>query len=384
MSSPYKSLFSLPEDIHYLNCAYMAPQLKSVEQVGIEALQKKNNPTQIKPIHFFEQAAVLREQFGTLVNASAEQCAIIPSASYGLMNAVNNLPLNNGNEALVVGEEFPSGYFSIERWCKANGKNLKVLSRPEELDGVGEKWNQTILDSIDSNTAVVLMSTVHWTDGTKFMLEAIGEKCRQHNAYLILDGTQSVGALPIDVMACYADALVCSGYKWLLGPYSIGMAYYSEKFNQGIPLEESWMNRSNAQEFSSLTNYADAYSPGAGRYNMGEFSNFNLVPMLSESIRHILEWRVDTIENHNRELAAPLFPFLHEKGFAVGEEAYRCAHLFGIQLPNHIKKEKLLANLESNRVFVSVRGEAIRISLHLFNTADDIQALMDVLDQPSK
>ncbi len=384
MLNNQKSLFSLPEDIHYLNCAYMGPQLKTVEQAGIAAIQKKNNPIQIKPDHFFEEAEALRKAFGQLVNANPKQVAIIPSASYGMMAAVNNLPLNNGNTAIVVGEEFPSGYFSIARWCDEKGKTLQVIKRPSERGVVGRIWNEQVLESINQDTAVVLMSTVHWTDGTRFLLEEIGQKCKENGAYFILDGTQSVGAIPIDVQAVKADALICAGYKWLLGPYAIGLAYYADNFNDGRPLEESWMNRSNSTDFSGLTNYAHDYSAGAGRYNMGEFSNFVLLPMLHTAIQQILDWGEGTIQAYVKNLAIPLRPFFESHGYGIEEENFRSPHLFGIHLPKDLDKTTLLKKLEDRKIYVSVRGEAIRLSLHLYNTSEDLESLMDVLDRPSK
>ena len=104
-------------------------------------------------------------------------------------------------------------------------------------------------------------------NGTKFDLKKIGEKCKNNNTFFIVDGTQSVGALSIDVKEIKPDALICAGYKWLFGPYSMALGYYSSKFNDGIPIEESWMNRTNAQDFSNLTEYDSKYKPMAGRSN---------------------------------------------------------------------------------------------------------------------
>jgi selenocysteine lyase/cysteine desulfurase len=374
-----KELFQLPEDIHYLNGAYMSPLLRSVEEAGIAALIKKRNPTRIFPADFFSEAEILRENFGKLVNCPAEQVAIIPSASYGLTSAINNLPKDNGSTALVVSDEFPSGYYAIEKWCQHNDKQLKVIKAPESMISRGQEWNEQIIEHINDDTAVVMMSSVHWTDGTLYDLNAIGEKCKAHKALFIIDGTQSVGALPVDVASFQIDALVCAGYKWLMGPYSIGLAYYSRFFNDGIPLEESWMTRSNAQNFSSLTNYVDDYVAGAGRYNVGEFSNFTLLPMLNAAIEQILKWDPAYIQSYCEQLSKPLIAFLRENGYWVEEDAYRAKHLFGILLPEHVDQEVFLKKLQENNIFVSVRGKAIRLSLHLYNTEDDIQALMNVL-----
>lgn len=377
----YKQLFQLPEEIHYLNAAYMSPLLRSVEEAGYQALIKKRNPTRIKPIDFFTTATQVKSLFAKLVHASASQVAIIPSASYGLMTAIQNLPTNQGSKVLVVSEEFPSGYYTAERWCSEHGQSLEVVSAPKIQAGRAALWNQQILDAIEDSCTAIVISTIHWADGTIFDLETIGEACQKHNCHFIVDGTQSVGAMPIDVKKFNIDALVCAGYKWLMGPYASGLAYYSKKYNHGKPLEESWMNRANAENFAALTNYTSEYSEGAGRFNMGEFSSFNLMPMLEAALIQLLEWTPEMITAYVDELAKPLISFCKAHGFWVEEEDYRAKHLFAIGLPSGIERTDLLKDLEEAKVYVSVRGEGIRVSLHLFNTQEDIQAFIKVLHQ---
>lgn len=377
-----KHLFQLPDDITYLNCAYMSPLLKSVEAVGIAAMQRKRNPIVVTADDFFADGEKLKALAGQLVNAPAEQMAIVPSASYGLSTAVSNLPTDNGSKAITVSNEFPSGYLTLQSWCKRQGKTLHVVTAPLTIsEGRGAAWNEALLNSIDDDTAAVLISSVHWQDGTRFDLAAIGQKCRAHNAVFIVDGTQSVGAIPIDVQACSIDALVCAGYKWLMGPYAIGFAYLGPRFNNGQPLEESWVNRINANRFSELTDYADGYTPGAGRYNMGEYGNFVLLPMFNAALEQLLAWGIDTIENYCGELTQPLATFLQQNGFGVEVDAYRSKHLMGIGLSAHITLGELTDLLKENKVYVSVRGQSLRISVNLYNTIQDVEKLMDVLKQ---
>ncbi|UJP67074.1 aminotransferase class V-fold PLP-dependent enzyme [Mongoliitalea daihaiensis] len=359
----------------------MSPLLRSVEEAGYQALIKKRNPTQIKPVDFFTTAARVKGLFAQLVQASTQQIAIIPSASYGLMTAIKNLPTNQGSKVLVVSDEFPSGYYTAERWCLEHGQSIAVVPAPEVHSERGALWNQQILAAIDDSCTAIVISTIHWADGTIFDLETIGEACQKHNCHFIVDGTQSVGAMPIDVNTCRIDALVCAGYKWMMGPYASGLAYYSKKYNHGKPLEESWMNRANAENFAALTNYTSEYSEGAGRFNMGEFSSFNLMPMLEAALIQLLEWTPEMITAYVDELAKPLIAFCKANGFWVEEEDYRAKHLFSIGLPSGIERTDLLKALEEAQVYVSVRGEGIRVSLHLFNTQEDIQAFIDVLSK---
>ena len=376
-----RELFNLPEGLHYLNGAYMSPLLKSVEAAGISGMIRKRNPASIDPLDFFSEAELLKTEFGKLINASAEQVAIIPSASYGLNTAISNLPNDNGNEALILSAEFPSAYYALERWCRENNKRLKIVSAPDVDAHRGKLWNQLLLESITDDTAVVVLSSVHWTDGTIFDLTEIGKKCKAHGARFIVDGTQSVGALPIDVITDQIDALICSGYKWLLGPYSLGMAYFHPCFNNGKPIEESWMNREDAHIFSGLTNYNERYRAGANRFNVGQFSNFILVPMLTEAIRQIRAWEPAAIQQYAEILTRPLTELLKAQGFNLEEDRYRSKHLFGITLPAAYDAQNILDVLRQEHIYVSKRGNALRISAHVYNTPQDIDAMIKVLNE---
>lgn len=373
-----RHLFQLPDEEYYLNCAYMSPLLRTVEEAGMAGLLKKRNPVNISVADFFEETEEVKALFARLVNADASQLALIPSISYGVATVMRNLPLNKGGKALIVGEEFPSDYMGLKQWCNVHDKEMQVISAPQEVKK-GKAWNEAILNAIDIDTTVVVMSHVHWTDGTLFDLEAIGKRCKEADALLVIDGTQSVGALPLDVKRFNIAALLCAGYKWLMGPYSTGIAYYRDEFNEGSPLEESWMNRTNARDFRSLTNYGDTYLPGAARYQVGEASNFILLPMLKAALRQLLEWQPGRVQAYCQQLTKPLITYLAENGFGLEEDAYRAGHLFGFRLAAGIDEDKLFAALQEHKVMVSVRGNSIRVSPHVYNRDEDIQALYQVL-----
>lgn len=378
MLSCQRHLFQLPDQEHYLNCAYMSPLLRSVEEAGIAGVLKKRNPVNISEADFFEEAEKVKALFGRLVNAEASQLALIPSVSYGIATVMRNLPVNTGSKALIIGEEFPSDYMGLKQWCSTHDKTMQVVAAPQQLKK-GKAWNETILKAIDTDTTVVVMSHVHWTDGTLFDLEAIGARCKEADALLVIDGTQSVGVLPLDVKRFNIAALICAGYKWLMGPYSSGIAYLREEFNGGSPLEESWMNRTNARDFRSLTNYGETYQPGAGRYQVGEASNFILLPMLKAALLQLLEWQPERVQHYCQQLTKPLVTFLTDRGFGLEEEAYRASHLFGFRLAAGIDEDSLFKALQERKILVSVRGSSIRVSPHVYNRKEDVDALMDVL-----
>jgi selenocysteine lyase/cysteine desulfurase len=379
------SKFSLPSNSTYLNCAYMSPMLKSVEKTGIKALRMKKNPVEIKPQDFFTDTEALREEFSKLINVSdAKRIVVIPSVSYGMANVAKNLKLGRGQHIIVAAEQFPSNYYTWENACAESGAEIKTVAPEKTSVDRGKKWNEKIIQSINSNTAAVAIAHTHWTDGTKFDLEAIRKRTREVNALLIVDGSQSVGALPFDVQKIQPDALVCAGYKWLLGPYGIGLAYYGEYFNNGKPIEESWMNRLDSENFSNLVSYQSQYQPGALRYEVGEHSSFISVPMLLRSITQLNRWHVGNVQDYCKSISANAINSLREKGFWIEDEGYRGSHLFGIRLPEGRDLQKIQSSLLKSKVYVSYRGDSIRVSPNVYNNESDLKRLAKILGAAMK
>ena len=338
-------------------------------------LTRERNPTEISQADFFSEAAIVRASFGKLVNCPADNVAIIPSTSYGFASALNNVKAKPNGHAITVKDEFPSGYFALESWCKDHQNDLRVIGPAAGLEQLGENWNTKILEAINDRTSVVLISAIHWMTGLRFMLKEIGEKCKAVGAILIVDGTQAVGAMEFDVQALQVDVLICASYKWLFGAYSVALAYFSDAFSEGKPIEASWMNRNNAFDFSQLANYDATMQPGAARYNVGQSSNFILMPIVREGLAQVQAWSPSGIQAYCKNLTASLRSYLLEEGFALENEAYFCQHLFAVRLPKTFDLPRLKTQLQENQVFLSMRGEYLRIATNVFNDEADIQAL---------
>jgi selenocysteine lyase/cysteine desulfurase len=377
-----KDKFSLTEEYVYLNCAYMSPLLKSVYNAGVEGLGRKSFPYEVAPIDFFTGVEALQKEFAQLINAEHHhRIAITASASYGIANAAQNIAIEAGDNIIVADEEFPSNYYIWERIAREKNAKIIIVKPPTSTEGRGKIWNERILSSIDTKTKVVAVGHVHWADGTKFDLKAIRQRTKEVGAYLIIDGSQSVGALPFDVQEIQPDALICVGYKWLMGPYSIGLAYYSEVFDNGKPIEESWLNRKESENFSQLVNYQSEYKPMAQRYNVGQTGNFVNVPMMTEAIRQLNEWKVERIQEYCKALVQEPLSILSDIGCLFENVEYSSPHLVGIRMGKHMDLDKIKAALEKNRVKVSIRGEAMRISTNVFNHSKDFERLIECFEK---
>lgn len=377
MLSHQKELFDLPDDIIYLNGAYMGAQLKNVEAAGIIGLKRKSHPYLIKERDFFEGKEILKQRFARLLHcADPESVAIIPSVSYGIANALENIPFERGDEIVVLEEQFPSNYYAWKRLEELKGVKVIIIQAPPVRAGRGKLWNEMVYSAISNRTRALAVPQVHWADGTLFDLKALRKRTDEVDAYLIVDGTQSIGAMPFSIPEIRPDALICGGYKWLLGPYSLGMAYYGPRFYDGIPIEDNWMNHHGAENFSELVRYDYAFKPAASRYEVGESSNFILVPMLSESIRQVISWTPSAIQEYCGNITQQAIEELSSLGYFIEEPQYRGAHLFGIYLPDPGRLDDFKQRILAQNIYVSYRGNAIRVSPHLYNTKKDMEKLV--------
>jgi len=374
-----RDAFHLEGDVHYLNCAFLSPQLKSVEEAGIAGIRQRRRPHRIEADDFIIGADRAREKFGALVNAASERVALIPSVSYGMATVAANVRMERGQRIVVAGEQFPSNVYAWRTLTERQGLELWTVAPPPPGPRRGELWNEAILEAIGETTGLVALANVHWADGTRFDLEAIGERARGYGAALIVDGTQSVGALPFDVGRVRPDALVCATYKSMLGPYSLGVAYFGPYFDDGVPLEQTWLGRQGSAEFSSLTEYRDEYQPGAARFDMGERSSFVLMPMLLAALDRLLEWRPERIQAYCTSLTSELMEEARRMGYFIEDPAWRASHIFGVRTPEHLSLARLQEELRRRKVVLSVRGDSVRVSPHLHNDANDVHALLEAL-----
>ncbi len=370
-----RDMFDLPENIAYLNCAFTSPLLKAAQQAGRTAIQAKANPWTITSGDFFSTAENARELFARLVGCRPDDVALVPGVSYGIALAARNLPVARDQAILVLQDQFPSNVYSWMRVAQEKNASVKTVQRPEDSD-----WTPAVLEAIDTNTAIVAVQNCHWTDGTLLDLVKIGEKCRSIGASLVVDGIQSVGAMPFSIDTVQPDFLVAASHKWLLGAYSFGFCYVAPKWHSGVPLEENWFNRAGSENFARLVDYREAYQSGARRYDQGEASSFILSPIAAAGLKQILEWGVENIAETLRGKTDVIAYRAQQMGLSVAPAQVRAPHMIGVSKPGGFREE-LPALLAHDNVFVSVRGESIRISPHLYTTDEDIGRLLTVLEK---
>lgn len=370
-----RELFEIPDSVSYLNCAYMGPQLRSVREVGERAVGRKSRPWELTPDDFFRDAESVRSLFARLVGGDPDGVAIVPSVSYGMAVAAANAPVEAGETIVILEDQFPSNVYPWRELAKRRGAEVVVVPRPVDHD-----WTSAVLERVEERTAIVSVPNCHWTDGSLLDLVRIGEAARGVGAALVVDGIQSVGAHPFDVSEVRPDFLVASSYKWLLGPYGVGFMYVGEEWREGEPIEHNWINRKGSEEFARLIEYQDDFQPGARRFDVGERGNFALLPMAAEALRQLLTWDVENVSESIGELTDSIERRAEKLGIEAVPRERRARHMIGLRLGPDAPPD-LAARLASENVFVSVRGESVRVSPHLYNTERDVDRLFGALER---
>ena len=370
-----RNLFNIPDEIVYLNTAYISPLSLKVEKAINKGCKLETEPWKIDPeFHFFYQIKETKIIFSNLFNISYKNVSLIPSASYGISTAANNIKLTKTkNKILILKDQFPSNVYP---WMELSKKQEGVL---EIIDDLNETTlTEEIINKISEEVAVVAIPNIRWTDGYIIDLKKVSDACKKFDVNLILDLTQSAGAMQIDLKEINPEFAIIANYKWMLGPYSTGFLYISDKFIDGVPLEETWIGRKNSQDFSKLTDYQSLYNSDSIRFDMGQRANFSLLPGVKAALEQLHDWSIRKIENTLYQNNLIICKGLSELGFEILSEKNRAPHFISARLPGY--DGNLLINiLKKNKIFISERSGFLRITPHLWNNEEDFFKLINCL-----
>lgn len=364
-----RQAFNVPADVAYFNTASLAPQLREVRAAGEVALDRRGQPWMIAAADWFVHVERLRGLFAQLIRADAEGVAIVPATSYGFAVAARNLPLQARQRVLVLAEEYPSGIYTWRAAARRSGAEIFTVSREP-----GQSWTDAVLAALDERVAIVSVPNVHWTDGALIDLVPIAARSRELGARLVIDGSQSVGAMPLDISKLRPDFLVAVGYKWLLGPFTVSYLYVAEEHREGEPLEENWILRAGSEDFARLIDYRDEYQPGARRFDVGQRTKFELVPMAIAAMEQIRDWTVPRVATTLAARTSDIARRAAALGLDPMPDSHRGPHMLGVRLPEPALSRAVSA-LASVNCFAAVRGASLRISPHLHTNDQDVDRL---------
>ena len=305
-----------------------------------------------------------------LVGSSAENITYIQNTSHGLSLVAMGIDWKDGDNIVVCAQEFPSNYLC---WIQLAAKGVEIR---QVTSTNGRIDPDLILPAVNERTRVIAISHVQFYSGFRVNVASIAQICSQFGALLVVDGTQSIGALKLDVSVAGIDVLAVSAHKWLMGPRGIGFASFSRKALEMIkPSIVGWLSVNDPFAFHRKLDFL----PDARRFEAGT-PNGSGIFGLEKRLEQIDQLGIDWIENRVLELNQLLFELASSNSI---NPVYRfeANHRSGIALLQKADTNAVELNniLSSKRIFASVRNGAIRIATHYYNTVDEIEQIIDAM-----
>lgn len=366
-----KAQFDIPEGLLYLAMAAESPIPRQSQAAGRKGLERKYHPwDEASTPNSVAAAEACRGLFGGLIGASGENIALQPATSYGVATGALNLPLAKGQSVLLLDDPFPSDYYSWKTKAEDVGATLKIVPRPGDGD-----WTAAVAAALTPDVGIAVLPLCHWTDGSLLRLDEVAPRLRQIGSALFIDATQWAGANAFDMEKIQPDYLVCSGYKWLLSPYTMALLYVAPHRLEGRPLEMHAGGRLGWE--AGLT---DTWAKGARRYDMGERYNDVNWLMAEQSLGLLNSWTPRAIAAAIKPLTDQIAELARKRGWQVPPDAHRASHFIGLRRKEGFPKdsEKRLAE---RGLHLSLRSGALRLAPYAFITPEEIERAFGLIDE---
>ena len=368
------------DDAVYLNTSAEGLMPRVAVQAARQAVDAKTFPHRVAPSTFFEVPDRLRASIASLIGGRPEEVALTTGASAGAAILAHGLPWKAGDEVITATGEFPLQYTTWSPLAEREGVRLRAVAPAGAFLAADD-----LIAALSPRTRLVSVSLVRFDDGSMLDTARLAAACHAQGTLLLLDVSQCCGAMPIDVASLGADFLTAAGYKWLLSPYGTGFFWCRLEHLQTLrPGPFYWMATEGAGDFSALAFANPKPAPRASRWDTPEWAgawNVHLAAMAA-AVAFVERVGPATVKAHNDRLIDRMFQRLpqdivHPASPLDGARRgpYGC---FRAHTPERTKK--LFDALVQARVVVSLREGNIRVSPHLYNTADDIDRLVDAVE----
>ena len=358
-----------------LNAANVALMYHGAHQAIIEwqddvALYGSNNFDEKSEETVFGE---LHQVASQLINATSEDIAAGSSATELLCSLAWAISPSKDQNVVSTEIVFPSTVYPWQRVASFTGCEIRLAKEKNNFIHINE-----IITLIDQHTAVVCISHVEYGNGQTFDLHLLAEAAHEHGALLVVDATQSAGAIPIDVQACPVDALISGAYKWLCGPFGAAFMYLAPHLQ--TKLEPGLVGFRSHKNMWDLDASRIDYPQTAEKFEFSTMA-FGCAVGLTRAINFLNDVGVENIFQYNRQLADRLIEGLQTRGAVITSpmEDVNRSSIVRAHFEN-IGSKKIIQSLKRAGVFVSRRSDSIRFSPHLYNSMSDIDKALAEID----
>jgi cysteine desulfurase/selenocysteine lyase len=363
----YREQFPVTQHLIYLNHAAVAPLPKptamAMQMLAEETLQYGS----LYYDRWLDTYEGLRVAAARLIGAQRGEIAIVKNTSEGIATVAMGLDWHPGDRIVAFREEFPANFYP---WLRLEARRCSVdwLSVHDPLEAV---------ETACSGAKLLAISFVQYLSGFRADLNAIGEICRRHKCFFLVDAIQGLGAFPLNVEDAHIDALAADGHKWMLGPEGCGILYVRKDRQDSIfPCEFGWTNVSGYNDYASRDM---TLRPDAGRYECGTLNTVGCYG-LRASIEFLLEAGIERIAPTVEALAGQLAQGAIRKGYTLlGDRTPETGSgIIAISKPD-LDSRKLVQNLKERGILAAPRQGWVRMSPHFYISPEEIERVVDAL-----
>jgi selenocysteine lyase/cysteine desulfurase len=367
--------FDLAPGSNYLNSAGQTPRLRTMLAAGARALAQSTRPWMVSIDDWLAVPDAVRSKAARLFGCGGEDLALVPSVAYGSATAAANLALRKGQIVLTLAGEHPS---AVNAWIVAAARHGAAV---QSVQHGGATWTDAILAAVGPATAIVVVPACHWLDGREVDLLRVAAAVRAVGAALVVDATQAIGVLDIDLAAIDPDFLMAAGHKWLLGAPGLAYLYVAPRHQQGRPLEEHAWARCGGLIASELDRPLADRVPGAARFDASGIHAGLAIAMAAVALDQLSDWGVARVRRRLHAWQQRMLAELRERGLgdwiAVADHPHHCA----LRPPraDAADCQQLVDWLASQGIIAAARGSTIRISPYLHSSDGDAGQLARAL-----
>jgi selenocysteine lyase/cysteine desulfurase len=359
----------------YLNAASIGPLPARTRRAVEEFAALRAAPYRMQERHFFPLLSQARGLAARLINADPDEIALATNTSYGINLAARSLPLDRGDVVLLSDREFPANVYP---WLALRQRGIEVEIVP--VTAAGWPDEDRLVERVqDPRVRVLAVSLVQFGSGYTIDLARLSRACRESDTWLVLDAIQGVGQLPVDVRETPVDVLACGGQKWLLSPWGSGFVYVRRGMFETLPpADVGWMAFAGTDDLNRLTDYGDTLRPNARRYELVTLPYQDVAGFVA-SVGMLVDIGAAAIREHLAEIRAPLVEWAERRGVRISSptQAPHASGIVCLELPD---ARRAYGALRHAGIVTSLREGSIRVAPHLYNTADDLHRIGQVLD----
>ncbi len=375
MMPDYRQEFSDFSPTVYLDCAYQGPFPRATVARIQQAIELKCHPERLEAPEYINLPERVRVRLARLVGADPAEIALTNSATQGIGIVAAGLGLGAGDEVVIASHNFPANLFT---WLHLRRLGVRVcVLKPRG----GHVRAEDVARALSPRTRVLALDWVSYTAGVRIDLVALGEMIHRQGGIFVVDGTQGVGALELNIHDVPVDVLVVAAYKWLLGPYGTGFVYLDWEIQDRLDLHVlNWLTVEGSEHFDALPTDEFTLPKAARIFDVPATSNFLNLYGLEASLEFVERAGVRAVTEHCTRLLDALAEGLKRRGYELSAAA-RPEHrstILGFCADSPAATEKLHGKLRAGHVAVSLRHGMIRVSPYLYNNEADIERLLEI------